>query len=147
MKMGKSKDFGYILVSTSGGPETITKVYISAGTLLYSTSEMQDLEDYRFEISPKYKEINYKKFLGLWKNKIGKYSKQLLYVYDEEGNPIYNPDLLYDENGKAVAYALPEEETAKYYIPEKISEENGQNIDELLELLTYSNNKIGRAHV
>lgn len=122
-----SGDFGglgYILVSTSGGVPTITRTYISARTLLYSTSEKQDVADYRFEVSPKYKEINYKKFLGLWKNKEGKYIK------GEE----------YDENGKEVAYALPDEDTAKYYIPEKISDENGQNINELLELLRLHNN-------
>ncbi|MCI9274817.1 MAG: hypothetical protein HFJ24_01980 [Clostridia bacterium] len=122
-----SGDFGglgYILVSTSGDVPTITRTYISARTLLYSTSEKQDVADYRFEVSPKYKEINYKKFLGLWKNKEGKYIK------GEE----------YDENGKEVAYALPDEDTAKYYIPEKISDENGQNINELLELLRLHNN-------
>lgn len=110
---------GYIFVSSSGSMPTITRTYVSVKTLLYSTSDKINFEDYKFEVSPKYKEINYKKFLGLWKNKAGKYKK------GEE----------YDENGIEVPYTLPDDETAKYYIPARISQENGQNINELLGLL------------
>lgn len=124
IQMEKSKGFGYIEVSRSGGMPTITIISMSTSTLLYSTSEKQDVADYRFEVSPKYKEINYKKFLGLWKNKEGKYIK------GEE----------YDENGEEVAYALPEDENARYYIPAKISDENGQNINEVVELLALHEN-------
>ncbi len=105
-----------------GGQQASVNQYMSVETLLYSTTEKQDVTDYGFEVGVKpghEKTINYKKFLGLWKNKEGKY------ILGEE----------FDPNGKKVSYNLPDEENAKYYPPDKIAQEQGQNIDELINLL------------
>lgn len=122
------QDFGYFTTSTSSLPEptgagetaSITITGISSGTLLYSTSEKLDIEDFSFEIGiVTEKRINYERFLGLWKNSKGEY---------EQG-------LEFDPNGKEVPYPLPDEEDAKIYPPEEIASENGQDISLLISLL------------
>ncbi len=90
--------------------------------MLYSTSEKLDIQDFSFTISTvpgKEKKIIYDKFLGLWKNEQGKY---------ELG-------CRYDPNGIEVPYALPDDPDARRFIPADMSQENGQNINPLIDLL------------
>lgn len=126
------KAFGgvnYILVgstsSVSGDTTTVTNTYVSASAILYSISERLDRQSFGWTVGVTIeKRINYEKFLGLWKNDTGDYYKGCL----------FNP------NGKLVGYALPEQKDTKRYPVEDISEENGQRIDELIELLELHSN-------
>ena len=107
--------------SSSRGDYSITSIYISSEPLLYSTEEWTDIENFGWNINiTQEKRINYERFLGLWKNDRGE-------CY---------PDCQYDENGKLVGYPLPEEPDALAYpVKDMSSLSNGQNIDELIELL------------
>lgn len=109
--------------SPSGGSSfTIIKEYISDETLIYSTRV--DNKNFGWTINTKTeKEINYEKFLGLWKNTEGKYSL----------------GAKFDEDGKEVGYYLPDGESIKYPAID-ISEYAGQRIDTLLRLLELHEN-------
>ncbi|MCI8621840.1 MAG: hypothetical protein HFJ50_09375 [Clostridia bacterium] len=125
-------EMGYFLVSGgnvtlppayAGGVYTIVQNYMSTDTILYSTTERQDLKDFSFDIGiSTEKRINFEKFLGLWRNSEGKYV---------EGAE-------WDENGIDVPWPLPDEEDAKIYPPEQMASENGQDLSELIRTIRTS---------
>lgn len=125
---------GYLQVSTIGRPEaptgpgqtaTVTITGISASPILYSTTEKIDEKDFSWNISiVTEKRINYERFLGLWKNEKGEYEL----------------DCQFDPNGKKVGYVLPTDNETKSYPVDVIPQENGQRIDELINLLSNDQN-------
>lgn len=121
-----SSGSGSISEPTGPGESTSeTTTYISAEALLYSTTERIDEKDFSWSISETTpKRINHERFLGLWKNEKGEYEL----------------DCQFDPKGKKVGYALPTDNTTKSYPVEVIPQENGQRIDELIELLSNDQN-------
>ncbi len=125
---------GYLQVSTSGSlgtptgsgqTATVTITSISASPILYSTTEKIDEKDFSWntsETTPK--RINHERFLGLWKNEKGEYEL----------------DCQFDPKGKKVGYVLPTDNITKSYPVDVIPQENGQRIDELIELLSNDQN-------
>lgn len=126
------QDFGYFNTgnihlppaSSAGESLNIPRTSISSGTLIDTIKEKVDIEDFSFDIQLIEKRINYERFLGLWRNKEGKYKQ------GEE----------FDPNGIKVPYPLPEEKKAKIYPPEQMSTENNQDISELIGLLQLHSN-------
>lgn len=97
---------------------TTTETYVSNGKLMHSSTT--SIYNYTWDINLLKKELNYERFLGLWKNDIGKY-----YLGS-----------LYDPNGKEIAYNLPNGEGKLYPAQSISSTEAQEDIDILLELLS-----------
>lgn len=132
--VGDLEGLGYLKVPSgegigeaTGAGQTASEksTYISVGTILYSISEKIDVKDFSWSISiDTEKRINYERFLGLWKNEKGEYEL----------------DCQFDPKGKKVGYILPTDEETKSYPVDVIPQENGQRIDELVNLLALSEN-------
>ena len=131
----QEKSYNYSdFASMSFGRDPVKSVVKSGGTttttLTYQSNEMVTLStrtdnySYTWDINVKTeKEINYEKFLGQWKNKKGKYG--------------IGEDYLFDEDGKKVVYKMPNDEKAKVYPPDNLSEDGKEVIAGLLQLLSY----------
>ena len=114
----------YHHVSTSerenGSRKTETHIYSSDEALLDSTSEKVDTQVFGWTVAATTeKKINHEKFLGLWKNDKGEY-----YLGAK-----------YDPNGKLVGYRLPEDVGIAYPVKD-MTNEQGQNINDLIDLLS-----------
>lgn len=118
-----SSNRGGIPSPSEGASYTIIETFLSDGNLLYSTK--LDTEDYTWNVSiSTEKRINYERFLGRWKNDTGEY-----YIGTQ-----------YKEDGIEVEYLIPEEETAKEAVVNNIADPTGQNIDDLVDLLSMYEN-------
>ena len=105
-------------------PHNVVEVHRTTSTIPEKSKTETIVANWEISESSE-KAINEKRFLGLLKNEKGKY---------ELG-------VQYDENGKFVPYLLPPDYTEKSYPAITItSAENGEEIDNLIELLSRNSN-------